>query len=81
MLTGMPKFETDPVETITYNIAPAAEWSDGVPITCADFQYTAAQVAHGSDIYDRTGYTDIDNLDGGMTAWTASGGTLVQVAG
>lgn len=26
------------------------------------------------------GYTDIDNLDGGMTAWTASGGTLVQVA-
>lgn len=26
------------------------------------------------------GYTNIDNLDGGMTAWTASGGKLVQVA-
>lgn len=26
------------------------------------------------------GYTNIDNLDGGMTAWTASGGQLVQVA-
>jgi phage shock protein E len=26
------------------------------------------------------GYTNIDNLDGGMDAWTASGGQLVQVA-
>jgi len=26
------------------------------------------------------GYTNIDNLDGGMTAWTAGGGKLVQVA-
>jgi phage shock protein E len=26
------------------------------------------------------GYTDIDNLDGGMTAWAADGGALVQVA-
>lgn len=25
------------------------------------------------------GYTNIDNLDGGMTAWTASGGQLIQV--
>jgi Rhodanese-related sulfurtransferase len=26
------------------------------------------------------GYKNIDNLDGGMAAWTASGGQLVQVA-
>jgi rhodanese-related sulfurtransferase len=26
------------------------------------------------------GYTNIENLDGGMTAWTASGRSLVQVA-
>jgi rhodanese-related sulfurtransferase len=26
------------------------------------------------------GYTNIDNLDGGMTAWSAGGGDLVQVA-
>ena len=34
-----------PVETITYNINPKAMWSDGVPITCADFQYTADQIS------------------------------------
>jgi peptide/nickel transport system substrate-binding protein len=62
MLAGMPKFETDPVEKITYSITPVAEWSDGVPITCADFQYTADQIMNGSDIYDRSGYTDIDKV-------------------
>jgi peptide/nickel transport system substrate-binding protein len=62
VLAGEPRFEASPVEKITYSIAPAAVWSDGVPITCADFQYTADQVAHGGDIYDRTGYTDIDKV-------------------
>jgi peptide/nickel transport system substrate-binding protein len=62
VLTGEPKFETEPTQTITYNINPDAGWSDGVPITCADFQYTADEVATGSDIYDRTGYTDIDKV-------------------
>jgi peptide/nickel transport system substrate-binding protein len=59
MLAGMPKFEATPVETITYNIAPAAVWSDGVPISCADFQYTVDQQQHGKDLYDQTGYLDI----------------------
>ena len=62
VLAGMPKFETSPVETITYNINPAAVWSDGVPITCADFQYTEAQLKSGPDIYDRTGYTGIASV-------------------
>jgi peptide/nickel transport system substrate-binding protein len=62
VLAGMPKFETSPVETITYAINPAAVWSDGVPITCADFQYTEGQLKSGPDIYDRTGYTDIASV-------------------
>ena len=62
VLAGMPKFQASPVETITYNINPAAVWSDGVPITCADFQYTEAQVKSGPDIYDRTGYTGIASV-------------------
>lgn len=58
MLTGMPTFKASPLETITYHIKPEAVWSDGVPITCADFQYTADQQQHGSHIYDPTGYVD-----------------------
>ena len=62
VLAGEPKFVASPVETITYQINPAAVWSDGVPISCADFQYTAAQEQSGPDIYDRTGYVDIDRV-------------------
>jgi peptide/nickel transport system substrate-binding protein len=62
MLAGEPEFETEPVQTITYNIAPEAVWSDGVPITCADFQYTVDEIVNGKDIYDTTGYVDIDKV-------------------
>jgi peptide/nickel transport system substrate-binding protein len=60
VLTGMPTFSATPVETITYHITPAANWSDGVPITCADFQYTATQQQTSKDLYDPTGYVDAD---------------------
>jgi len=63
VLSGMPTLATSPVETITYNINPKAVWSDGTPITCADFKYTWQQIASGKDIYDPTGYTDIDTVD------------------
>jgi peptide/nickel transport system substrate-binding protein len=62
VLAGEPTFVASPIETITYNINPAAKWSDNVAITCADFQYTAAQQQSGPDIYDRTGYVDIDKV-------------------
>src|SRR5258708_3790118 len=58
MLTGMPEFSATPVETITYHIKPEAVWSDGVPISCADFQYTTLQQQTSKDIYDPTGYLD-----------------------
>jgi len=63
VLDGEPTLETTPVQTITYKINPKAVWSDGVKITCADFKYTWQQVASGKDIYDPTGYTDIDTVD------------------
>jgi peptide/nickel transport system substrate-binding protein len=58
MLTGMPEFKAGPPETITYHIKPEAVWSDGVPISCADFQYTTVQQQTSKDLYDPTGYVD-----------------------
>ena len=63
LLAGPPSFSATPVETITYRINPGAVWSDGVPITCADFAYTVDQEQHSTDIIDRTGYADIARVD------------------
>ncbi len=62
VLAGMPTASFSPVETINYNIAPNAVWSDKVAISCADFVYTVQQQQKDSDIYDRTGYVDIDKV-------------------
>ncbi len=50
-------------QTVTYQINPQAVWSDGVPITSADFAYTWDQIAHGANIFDRTGYDQIAAVD------------------
>ena len=38
-------------------------WSDGTPITCDDFAFTWDAIANGKDIYDPTGYTEIETVD------------------
>lgn len=48
---------------VTYKINPKAKWSDGTPITSKDFKYTWDQIAHGNDIYDRSGYDKIESVD------------------
>jgi peptide/nickel transport system substrate-binding protein len=63
VLAGEPSLETSPRQTVTYRINPAAKWSDGTPITSKDFAFTWDQLAHGADIYDRTGYDRIDSVD------------------
>lgn len=50
-------------QTITYKINPDAVWSDGEPITSADFAYTAAQIRDGDDIFDKSGYDRITSVD------------------
>lgn len=50
-------------QTITYKINPDAVWSDGEPITSADFEYTALQIRDGEDIFDKTGYDRIASVD------------------
>lgn len=53
----------DGTQTITYTINPDAVWSDGEPITSADFEYTALQIRDGDDIFDKTGYDRITSID------------------
>lgn len=63
LLTGQASVSTSPVQVVTYRLNARAVWSDGQPITSADFQYTWDQIAHGPDIQDRAGYDDIIAVD------------------
>jgi len=63
VLAGAPTIDPGPPLKVTYPINPAAVWSDGTPITSADFEYTWQQIVTGKDIYDATGYTSIQSID------------------
>lgn len=63
LLTGEPELETDPKQVVTYSLNPDAVWSDETPITCDDYVYTWDQIANGDDIYDKTGYQDIESVE------------------
>lgn len=64
LVTGEPEAViADGKQTITYEINPDAIWSDGTPITSADFAYTALQIRDGDDIFDKTGYDKIETVD------------------
>jgi peptide/nickel transport system substrate-binding protein len=63
LLSEMPTLSAGPPMTVTYTINPAAVWSDGTPITSTDFEYTWKQIVDGDDIYDTTGYVDIESID------------------
>ena len=68
LLTGEPDVVTSPQLKVTYHINPKAVWSDGTPITSADFQYTWDHIVHGQNIYDPTGYNDIGSVDDSDTS-------------
>ena len=63
LLAGEPKLETSPKQVVTYTINDKAVWSDGQPITSTDFKYTWDQIANGTDVYDKTGYSQIESVD------------------
>jgi len=64
-------------QTITYSIANGARWSDGVPITSADFAYMwREQLRYGPELPANdpiTGYQDITSVTG------SNGGRTVTV--
>ena len=63
LLTGEADLKTAPQQVVTYHINPQAKWSDGQPITAHDFKYLWDQIVNGSDIYDSTGYVNIQSVD------------------
>jgi len=64
LLTEMPTVaDVGGKQVVTYKISPKAVWSDGVPITSTDFEYTWNQVVTGEDIYDQSGYASIESVD------------------
>jgi peptide/nickel transport system substrate-binding protein len=63
LLEGEPELQTEPKQVVTYRISEDAVWSDGEPITSSDFRYTWDAIANGTDIYDPTGYREIESVD------------------
>jgi len=63
MLVDFPTLAAGPPMTVTYRIKPEAVWSDGTPITSSDFEYTWEQIVDGKDIFDQTGYIEIESID------------------
>jgi len=65
LLTGEAAISTSASgqQVVTYKLNPSAVWSDGQPITSADFKYTWEQITTGTDIYDQTGYKNIESVD------------------
>jgi peptide/nickel transport system substrate-binding protein len=63
LLTGEAELKTDPKQVVTYHIDPKAVWSDGQPITSSDFKYLWDQIVNGADIYDTSGYVNIESVD------------------
>jgi peptide/nickel transport system substrate-binding protein len=63
LLTGEADLKTSPKQVVTYKINPKAVWSDGQPITSTDFKYLWQQITTGADIYDTSGYANIESVD------------------
>lgn len=63
MLASEPELVTDPQQVVTYTISEDAVWNDGTPITSSDFKYTWEAITTGEDIYDPTGYVNIESVD------------------
>ena len=63
LLNGEPEIELEPTQVVTYSISDDAVWSDNEPIVCQDYVYTWDQIKNGTDIYDRTGFQDIESVE------------------
>lgn len=54
----------DDGKTITYKLKEGIKWSDGQPLTCADFQFTQeAIMTPGVGVVSTTGYNQVDKIE------------------
>uniref|UniRef100_UPI0025FADA5C ABC transporter substrate-binding protein n=1 Tax=uncultured Corynebacterium sp. TaxID=159447 RepID=UPI0025FADA5C len=58
---------------VRYVLRPDAQWSDGTPVTGADFDYLHQQITVSSGVVDSAGYAMIDRLS------VSAGGRTVDV--
>jgi peptide/nickel transport system substrate-binding protein len=68
---------TSKPETVVYTLDPKAVWSDGVPITAADFRYAWEQQRQdtspgGQDVASIAGYRDISSVTGSNQGHTVT---------
>lgn len=63
LLAGEPEVKTSPKQTVTYKFSGKGVWDDGTPIGCKDLKYTWQQVTTEKDIYDTTGFKDIESVE------------------
>ncbi|MEA2477109.1 MAG: peptide/nickel transport system substrate-binding protein [Actinomycetota bacterium] len=60
LLSKEAEVDTGPPFSVTYSIRPDAQWSDGVPVTAKDFEFTWKVFINPKfDVASRDGYDDI----------------------
>ncbi len=62
LLASDPRVDPGPPQRVTYHINPAAVWSDGVPITSADFKYSWEQ-GKATNFRATADIADVDDSD------------------
>lgn len=70
VVEATPQGSPVPVMALKYSINPAAQWSDGTPITVADFEYLAQQLPQAAGAKNAALYreiTSMESADGGRT--------------
>ncbi len=64
LFTGAPKLVKKSPLTVSFQYSPKANWSDGTPVTCADWRATwQIYINPKNNVASRTGYEDIRSVD------------------
>ena len=63
LFTGPPKLLKKSPQTVQFTFSPKANWSDGTPVTCADWRATwQIWINPANNPASRTGYEDIKSV-------------------